>query len=114
MAPFKLVEKRRGARCLEIRVEGELDLAVADRLESALQRAAARHETILVGLQGCEFIDSTGIAILLRAHRQRASEGRRLAICGATGQALRVMEVTGMTENGLVFESAEQALEAAP
>jgi hypothetical protein len=39
-------------------------------------------------------------------------EGRRLAVFGACNQVLRVLAVTGLTENGLVFESAEEALEA--
>jgi anti-sigma B factor antagonist len=108
---FRLIELDRGAGCREILVEGELDLAVADQLQEALDRAeeCAR---ILISLENCEFIDSTGIAVIVGAYKQLAEEGRRIAVYGASSQALRVLSITGLIANGLVFESASQALSA--
>jgi anti-anti-sigma factor len=110
---FKLTELDPHADCREIRVEGELDLAVANRLQDALERAGNEYTRILIGLESCEFIDSTGIAVIVRAHNRLAEEGRRVVVYGPTDQVLRVLSITGLTANGLVFESAEQALSAA-
>jgi anti-anti-sigma factor len=110
---FTLTELDPHSDCREIRVEGELDLAVADRLQDALDRAGSEYARILIGLENCEFIDSTGIAVIVRAHNRLAEEGRRVVVYGPTNQVLRVLSITGLTANGLVFENAEQALSAA-
>jgi anti-sigma B factor antagonist len=94
-----------------IELKGELDLAVAGDFEESLERAKG-YRVVLIDLSGCEFLDSTGIAAVVSAHRDFADEGRRLAAFGAEYQVLRVLSLTGLTENGLVFEDAEQALEA--
>ncbi len=110
MVPFELAERELapGARLIEI--SGELDLSVADRLAAAIGRAGS--EQLLIGLEGCQFIDSTGIAVIVRAHLKMAEQGRRLAVFGASDQVLRILSITGLTESGLVFSGLEQALDA--
>jgi anti-sigma B factor antagonist len=110
MQAFKLIEREIRPGCREIRVEGELDLSVADRLREALERSGAEASEILIALDGCDFIDSTGIAVIVHAHRQLGDEGKRVAICAPSSQVLRVLSVTGLTENGLVFDSVDDAL----
>jgi anti-anti-sigma factor len=110
MRTFKLIERDSQAGCREILVEGELDLAVGDQLQEALDRAGKEYSRVLISLENCEFIDSTGIAVIVAAHNQLGGEGRRIAVYGASSQVLRVLSTTGLTANGLVFESAEQAL----
>jgi anti-sigma B factor antagonist len=108
---FDLSERELRPGCREIRVEGELDLAVAPQLERALARAGAEADRLLlIGLEECAFIDSTGIAIVMRAHNELAERGGRLAIYGAADQVERVLSITGLTDNGLVFEKADDAL----
>ena len=109
---FKLIEQDPRPGCREIQVEGELDLAVADQLVDGLTRAAAECRHVLVGLEACDFIDSTGIAAIVHAHNELAERGGRLALYAAGDQVLRVLSVTGLTSNGMVFESAEEALSA--
>lgn len=112
MRTFKLTERSLAVGCHEIRVEGELDLSVADELREALERATS-HDHVLVGLERCEFIDSTGIAVIVQAHHQAADRGRRVNVYGASDQVHRVLAITGLTDNGLLFESAEEARAAA-
>lgn len=92
----------------EVRVEDELDLAVADQLRQRLDVAANDDVEIFVCLERCDFIDSTGIAAIVVAHRQLADKGRRLLICGPSHQVSRILTVTGL--NDLVFASVEEAL----
>jgi anti-sigma B factor antagonist len=79
-----------------IAVIGELDLAVTDQLQGAIGRAAGASR-VLVDLADCEFLDSTGIAVLIRGRETLAAEGRDLAVCNPRRQVLRVLEVTGLT-----------------
>jgi stage II sporulation protein AA (anti-sigma F factor antagonist) len=95
----------------EIKVDGELDLSVADQLQKAIDEAGPG--TTLIDLRYCTFIDSTGIAVILRAHRQREKDGGRIVAHSPSDQVLRVLMVTGLTGNGLIFADRDRA-SAAP
>jgi anti-sigma B factor antagonist len=107
---FKLIEEDLRPDCRKIQVEGELDLAVAEQLERALVRIGAECREVLIDLERCEFIDSTGIAAIVHAHKQLAEQGGRVVVCAPAAQVLRVLSITGLTANGLVFENVEEAL----
>jgi anti-sigma B factor antagonist len=111
--PFDLEHRDVGDGYLEIEVFGELDMAVADRLDEAIAAVSDEYRGVVVGLAGCELVDSAGIAVMLRAHRQFAEEGRRLVVCCPRDQAERVLAITGLMENGLVFESLPAAVAGA-
>ncbi|HWO84296.1 MAG TPA: STAS domain-containing protein [Solirubrobacterales bacterium] len=98
--------------CRDIQIEGELDLAVAGQLDEVLTAAVDECSRVLVGLERCAFIDSSGIAVILRAHNRMEENGSRLAVYGATDQVERILSMTGLTANGLVFHSAEEAVSA--
>jgi anti-sigma B factor antagonist len=112
MQRFTVTERDLQPGCRDVQIQGELDLAVSGQLDEVLTAAAEECERLLVGLQRCEFIDSSGIAVILRAHHRMEAEGRRLAVYGATDQVVRILEMTGLTANGLVFARVEEALSA--
>lgn len=109
---LKLTERDLQSGCREIQVEGELDLAVAEQLQDRLTRAIDESRFLLISLEGCEFIDSTGIAAIVLAHSSFAQKGGRLAVYAPSDQVLRVLSLTGLASNGLVFERADEALSA--
>lgn len=106
MRAFRISDKDFDSQCRELRVEGELDLSVADQFQSRLDAAAGEDvEVLLVRLDQCDFIDSTGIAAIVSAHKLMAAKGRRLLLCNPSGQVSRVLAVTGLSDNGLVCYS---------
>lgn len=105
--PFKLTESVVHDGCREIQIESEVDLAVADRLQQALANCQGDH--VLIGLGSCQFIDSTGIAAILNASRANKS---RIVLHSPSHQVLRILEVMGLTDDGFVFPSREQAVAA--
>jgi anti-anti-sigma factor len=112
MQRFKVSEHDLQDGCRDIQIEGELDLAVAERLDAVLDAAVQQCTRVVVGLERCDFIDSSGIAVILRAHNRMEEEGNRLAVYAPTAQVLRVLSMTGLTSNDLVFDSAAEALAA--
>lgn len=110
MQRFHVTERDLKPGCREIQVQGELDLAVAGELDEILATAVEQCSQVLVGLERCDFIDSSGIAVILRAHNRMEKEGHRLVVYAPTEQVLRVLSMTGLTGNGLVFSTAEEAL----
>jgi anti-sigma B factor antagonist len=112
MQRFNISERELQPGCRDIQVEGELDLAVAGELDKVLTAAVEQCRQVLVGLERCAFIDSSGIAVILRAHNRMQEEGKRLVVYAPVEQVLRVLSMTGLTANGLVFDTATEALTA--
>ena len=112
MQRFNVTTTDRQPGCRDVQIEGELDLAVASQLDEVLSAAADECDCVLVGLASCDFIDSSGIAVILRAHNRMEEDGGRLGMYAPSDQVLRVLSMTGLTANGLVFDSAEEAMAA--
>jgi anti-sigma B factor antagonist len=110
MRTFVVRERTVRPGCRAVSIEGELDLSVAGRLQGALERVTAECDRVIVELEDCEFIDSTGIAVLIRAHLELERRGGRLLVCRPSDQVLRVLEVAGLTEHGFVVDSIGEAL----
>ena len=107
-APFKVVEEEISPEACEIRIEGELDLAVAGQLVESI--SGCSNLLVLIDLGRCDFIDSTGIAVIVRADRERSKRGGRVVVHSPGGQVLRVLTVTGLVEHDVVFPDREAAL----
>jgi anti-sigma B factor antagonist len=76
---------------------GELDLASACTMENALSRAAgAGAKVIVLDLADLEFVDSSGISVLVRAQLRATREGRRLVLRNLSVQVARVLAVSGV------------------
>lgn len=110
MRPFRISEADLDSECREIRVEGELDLSVADQFQTRLDAATREDIEVLVCLEQCDFIDSTGIAAIVMAHKLLESRGRRLLVCNPSSQVSRILAVTGLTDAGFVYASTDAAL----
>jgi anti-anti-sigma factor len=107
---LQIAERDLGTDRCELRLEGELDLWSVERLQAALQRVARENDVVLVGLELCQFVDSTGIALFLQVRRQLDDEGGRLLLYGCSEQVLRVFTVAGLTDAGIVFATREDAM----
>jgi anti-sigma B factor antagonist len=88
------------AQAQTLALVGELDMANASTLASELEalEANAGSEPITIDMRELEFIDSTGIAVLVAAYRRTKAEGEsrlRFIRSQATG-VQRVMDVTGL------------------
>jgi stage II sporulation protein AA (anti-sigma F factor antagonist) len=98
-----------------VSVRGELDLGTAPGLEGPLDEAIGAREPLLIDLSECEFIDSTGIAMIVRAWQQLADGdggSGSVMICSANEQVRRVLDITGLEVSIPVYESREAALAA--
>ena len=112
MQIFKLTEVPSVDGERELRVEGELDLAVANRLQEALDGIDAKR--VLIDLSSCEFIDSTGIALIVRAWQRldNGENGRSLVLCSQNDQVRRVLEITGLELSIPVHSTRDEAMAA--
>jgi anti-sigma B factor antagonist len=95
-------------------VEGELDIATAPRLISALNGAVQEAlRSLVVDLSRVDFMDSTGLALLINAHRRLTRRSKGFAVVCPPGPLRRVFEVTDMVDTLRVCPDRDSAWAAA-
>ena len=79
-------------------VTGEIDLYTAPRLHSELTSALAASTPVqlVVDMAGVEFCDSTGMNVLLAAHRKAREDGGSLQLASPRPAIRKVLQVTGL------------------
>ena len=117
-APFEATAAQLDDGVCVVAVRGELDLSTASDLETPLEEVIASTDaSVLIDLSACEFIDSTGIALIVRAWQRldRAADGEgngRVVICSANEQVRRVLEITGLELSIAIHSTRDEALSA--
>jgi anti-anti-sigma factor len=84
----------------EVRVAGELDLSRIGLVDQEVQRAEESDATrIVLDLDQVEFLDASGVRLLLHLNMRSQGDGKRLEIRRASSpQVQRVLDLTGVTE----------------
>ena len=82
-----------------VTLAGEIDLYTAPRLQTELHAAmrSADPALVVVDMSGVEFCDSTGMNVLLAAHRQARERGGDLALAAPRAPVRKILEVTGLS-----------------
>ena len=76
-------------------VVGRLDLRTAPELRAQVAAAlAAGPGSMIIDLSDVEFIDSSGLGVLIGLHKQAAAHGGRLTIVAPTGSARQIFALT--------------------
>ena len=89
---------RKGARTV-ISVSGEIDVYTAPSLRERLNElVASGHYDLIVDMEGVEFLDSTGLGVLVGGlKRVRSHDGTLRLVC-AQEKILKVFRITGLTK----------------
>lgn len=108
------VEVRRDDRAAIVAVSGELDLASGPELESELQRlpgADTAIELVVIDLRRLDFMDSTGLSILLQAHQRLSAQGCKMALVKGAAQVERLLDLTGVADRLTLVDEPEELLD---
>ncbi len=94
-------------------VSGEVDLHSSSRLSEALDALAlAGAWKVVVDLQGVDFIDSSGLRVLLTARRRMEPDGGTLSLVCTQPRILKVLEITGLLSAFSIHSSLDEARQA--
>lgn len=96
--PLVLTRARVGDGTARLSVSGEVDMATAGQLSTALADALGepRMTRLVVDLDQVTFLDSTGVAALLAARRQADGSGIGFVVANCRDMVRRVLEITGV------------------
>ncbi len=81
-----------------IMVAGELDVETAPILEEALMETERPGSTLVVDLSGLQFVDSSGLDLLVRQHKRSSAGGGRLELRNVSAKVARVIQVARLAE----------------
>jgi anti-anti-sigma factor len=102
---------RRAADRVVLTLMGELDMANAPLLQSAIEEPElADTKTVVLDLDGLTFLDSTGLRIILETREQCWRRGQEFAVTPGSQQVQRLLSVTGVGEHLRTLASADDVL----
>jgi anti-sigma B factor antagonist len=84
---------------------GEIDAHTAPELAARLDPLPGASTDLVVDVAGIEFIDSSGLRVLIEAHQRANAGGRRLVIRRPSASVRRLFEISGLAGHLVVAEN---------
>jgi anti-sigma B factor antagonist len=92
------IEERRAGDTVVLTLRGELDLASIELVEARLGELRAAGEPALLDLDELDFMDSSGLRLVLNAAEASDASGWPFSLTHGPEQVQRLFESTGVTE----------------
>lgn len=81
----------------EIVLEGEVDVSTAPQFRNQMQLAIESGvKRLICDLAEVRYIDSTGLSVLIMAHKRLESDGGTFAVVAPTPNVRRLFEISGV------------------
>ena len=98
-----------------VAVSGEIDVFTAPQLREVLMGAIEQGcQRLVVDLEGVEFLDSTGLAVLVAGLKRVREAGGDLHLVCTRDHILRVLDLTGLDKVLAVHPDLESVSRSAP
>jgi anti-sigma B factor antagonist len=111
---FELAEESADGGAHIICVSGEIHVSTAPEFAQRLSAAIDSGKTaVVLDMAGVEFIDSTGLSVILNGLRRVTRQRGRMALVCTNPTVLRLFEITRLDTTFDIHESREEALRTA-
>ena len=108
---FELSEESPGEGAHIICVRGEIHVTTAPRFAEALNAAIESGKTaVVLDMTGVEFIDSTGLSVLLNGLRLVGQRRGKMALVCTNPTVLRLFQITNLDSTFDIFEDRATAV----
>ena len=108
---FELVEQRTDAGVDVAVVSGEIHVSTAPHFRQGLEAMIERGDGLIgLDLSAVEFIDSTGLSVLLNGLRLVSQRGGRMALVCKNPTVLRLFEITSLDTTFDIVADRETAI----
>lgn len=103
-----LLSIARAGQAVIVRIAGELDMATAPQLRAVLVDLIDNQGNldVAVDVSALSFVDSTGLGVLVGAHRKLQQRNGRLTVVSPTAATTRVLQITGLDRIMATSESS--------
>ena len=115
MREFRLDTAGPAGDCAVLRVTGEVDVYTAPMLRERIRELAASGAVHLItDLGQVDFLDSTGLGVLVGGLKRLREDGGSLALVITAPRILRIFQITGLTKAFDAWPSVTDAITADP
>lgn len=99
--------------CLIVAVNGEIDISITDSLREDVDRALVNYgvNVLIFDLGEVDFVDSSGLGVILGRYKKVAGKGGRVYLAGAKPQVKKVLELSGLLNIMENYVSTTEILE---
>ena len=102
---------REGDSATIVAVEGEIDVYTAPKLRDKITELVGEGVYhIIIDMEGVEFLDSTGLGVLVGGLKRVRSHDGDLALVCTQRRILKVLEITGLTKVFTIHDSVDSAI----
>jgi anti-sigma B factor antagonist len=110
MAQNLLVESRERGSWTVFDVKGEVDLDTAPHLKAELAEAVkGGASNIAVNLEGVDFLDSSGLGVLIGSLKRCKEAGGTLALVSPRRPVRKVLSITGLDKVFPIHDTVQEA-----
>ena len=100
-----------GAPVTGLKFSGDISSASKDAIVGAYEALdKVRHRQILLDFKGVEYLNSSGIALVIQVLMEAAKAGQTIAICGLTPHFTKVFTMVGITKYAKLYPDEAAAL----
>ncbi len=92
-----------------VAAKGELDVSSIASFAAAIEQASrSARPLIVIDLRELRFIDSSGVAALIKADNDARAAGRRMTVVRGPHQVQQLLELTGLAERLELVDSLDE------
>lgn len=79
-----------------VSLHSRLDTLTSSSLDSVLEPLVEQSPALIIDFTGCNYLASSGIRVLLKAHKKLAQKGGKLILTGVGREVAQILEVSGL------------------
>ena len=108
------IEKEVVGGVLVVRLRGELDHHTVEPLRDEIEQSLehTHYRGLVLSFQGIDFMDSSGLGLILGRYRTLSSRGGRMVLCEVNASLRKIFELSGIFKVVPVVDSEDSALRA--
>lgn len=97
---------------LLVRIEGEMDMLVADKLRQEIDRViqTKKVNNLILDLESVSFMDSAGLGVVLGRYKRIAAAGGKMYIVKARPPVKRILELSGVNKLVTICETEKEII----
>jgi len=106
------IREEESGRPLVIRIAGEIDLSNAALVAQKIHEAEGNSANVVLDLEQLQFMDSTGLGVVVNLGKRVKERGGELAIVIGKPSIRKLFSITAFDKRFRIFDSAAEAQQA--
>ncbi|MCL6443717.1 MAG: anti-sigma F factor antagonist [Alicyclobacillus sp.] len=97
---------------LTVRLHGELDHHAVEQIRDDIEQqlASTQYRGLVLSFRGIDFMDSSGLGLILGRYRTIAQHGGKLVLCEVSPALRKLFELSGILKIVPVVDTEQQAI----